>query len=101
MAHDEKNECDVGDIVRIYKSRRLSPMKNYAVIQILRKSNVYDPVKAAEIVAKRDAERPADWVATARQRVVVAMQKLQNLRQEYQQQIAAGQLHNGSDSPRS
>jgi small subunit ribosomal protein S17 len=35
MAHDEKNECDIGDVVRIIESRPLSNRKRWVVEAIL------------------------------------------------------------------
>jgi small subunit ribosomal protein S17 len=37
MAHDEKNECKVGDIVSIKEVRPLSKNKNWLVVEILKK----------------------------------------------------------------
>ncbi len=37
MAHDEKNECDVGDRVRIMETRPLSRNKTWRLVQILEK----------------------------------------------------------------
>jgi small subunit ribosomal protein S17 len=37
MAHDEKNECDVGDRVRIMETRPLSKRKNWRLVQIIEK----------------------------------------------------------------
>ena len=36
-AHDEDNECNVGDIVRIEETRPLSKEKRWRVIEIVRK----------------------------------------------------------------
>lgn len=38
MAHDEKNECQVGDRVRIVETRPLSKMKRWRVQEILEKA---------------------------------------------------------------
>lgn len=35
--HDEKNECSIGDIVRIEESRPLSREKRYRLIEIIEK----------------------------------------------------------------
>ncbi len=37
MAHDEKNECNVGDIVKIMETRPLSARKRWRVVEILQK----------------------------------------------------------------
>ena len=37
-AHDEKNECAVGDIVRIMETRPLSKIKRWRVMEIVEKA---------------------------------------------------------------
>jgi small subunit ribosomal protein S17 len=36
--HDEKNECSVGDIVRIEETRPLSKEKRYRLVEIIEKA---------------------------------------------------------------
>ena len=38
MAHDEKNECNVGDTVRIMECRPLSKSKRWRLIEIIEKA---------------------------------------------------------------
>ena len=38
MAHDEKNECNVGDTVRIMETRPLSKSKNWRMSEILERA---------------------------------------------------------------
>jgi len=38
MAHDEKNECTVGDTVKITESRPLSKKKRWRLVEILEKA---------------------------------------------------------------
>lgn len=38
MAHDEKNECKVGDLVRIIETRPLSRNKRWRVVEIIEKA---------------------------------------------------------------
>lgn len=38
MAHDEKNECGIGDLVKIMETRPLSKNKNWRLIQVLEKA---------------------------------------------------------------
>lgn len=38
-AHDEKNECQIGDVVMIKESRPYSKLKKWRVTEILKKSN--------------------------------------------------------------
>ena len=38
MAHDEKNECTIGDTVRIMETRPLSKNKNWRLVEIIEKA---------------------------------------------------------------
>ena len=38
MAHDEKNECKVGDSVRIMETRPLSKRKRWRLVEILERA---------------------------------------------------------------
>ena len=38
MAHDEKNECTIGDVVKIMETRPLSKVKNWRVIEVVEKA---------------------------------------------------------------
>ena len=38
VAHDEKNECNEGDTVKIMETRPLSKIKNWRLIEILEKA---------------------------------------------------------------
>jgi small subunit ribosomal protein S17 len=38
MAHDDKNECNIGDMVRIMETRPLSKSKNWRLIEILQRA---------------------------------------------------------------
>jgi small subunit ribosomal protein S17 len=35
FAHDENNECKIGDVVRIMETRKLSAHKNFRLIEIV------------------------------------------------------------------
>jgi small subunit ribosomal protein S17 len=37
-AHDEKNECGVGDVVRVVESRPLSKEKRWRLLEVVRKA---------------------------------------------------------------
>jgi small subunit ribosomal protein S17 len=37
MAHDEKNECSIGDIVRIMETRPLSKNKCWRLVEVVEK----------------------------------------------------------------
>lgn len=49
LAHDEKNECKVGDTVRIQETRPLSRSKRWRVVQILAKAAQVAPVPEAVV----------------------------------------------------
>ena len=38
MAHDEKNECNIGDTVRIMETRPLSKNKRWRLVEIIEKA---------------------------------------------------------------
>ena len=42
QAHDEDNECNIGDVVRIHSCRPLSKNKSFRVTEILQKAKIFD-----------------------------------------------------------
>ena len=38
VAHDEKNDCNIGDTVKIMESRLLSKIKNWRLVEILERA---------------------------------------------------------------
>ncbi len=38
MAHDEKNECNIGDTVKIMETRPLSKNKNWRLVEIIERA---------------------------------------------------------------
>ncbi|MCS6802379.1 MAG: 30S ribosomal protein S17 [Chloroflexota bacterium] len=53
-AHDEKNECRLGDVVKMVESRPLSKEKRWRVIQIVKRGDVPE-VKPQDVDASEDA----------------------------------------------
>ncbi|ESR35503.1 30S ribosomal protein S17 [Citrus sinensis] len=51
MAHDENNQCNIGDRVRLDPSRPLSKHKHWAVAEILKKARIYVPPSADNAAA--------------------------------------------------
>ena len=49
LAHDEKNECRVGDTVRIQETRPLSARKRWRVVEIVTKATLVAPVPEVEV----------------------------------------------------
>ncbi len=41
-AHDEENQCSVGDVVRVMETRPLSATKRWRVVEIIRKAEKLD-----------------------------------------------------------
>ena len=41
-AHDENNECGLGDVVRVSESKPFSKTKNWALIEVIEKSESMD-----------------------------------------------------------
>jgi len=38
MAHDEKNECNIGDVVKVMETRPLSKIKRWRLVEIVEKA---------------------------------------------------------------
>ncbi len=58
-AHDEQNQCRVGDSVRIVESRRLSSLKRWRLVEIVHRSAaVAKDVQAAEAAASAKPAAP-------------------------------------------
>lgn len=51
QAHDEADECNVGDTVRVHISRPLSKRKSWVVTQVLHRARVFDADSAATAAA--------------------------------------------------
>lgn len=49
LAHDEKNECHVGDTVRIRETRPLSRQKRWRVIQVIAQAAQGAPVPEGSV----------------------------------------------------
>jgi small subunit ribosomal protein S17 len=66
-AHDEKNECNLGDLVRIAETRPLSREKRWRVVEIVQKGDVAE-VAPREIGARILEETRAEAEAEAEAR---------------------------------
>ncbi|CAN8258837.1 unnamed protein product [Cochlearia groenlandica] len=65
MAHDDKNECDIGDRVKLDPSRPLSKRKNWIVADIIKKARIYSPQAAAAALSFSAAKSPPSAASTA------------------------------------
>ena len=45
VAHDEKNECSIGDTVKIAETRPLSKTKNWRLVEVIEKISLYTATK--------------------------------------------------------
>jgi small subunit ribosomal protein S17 len=64
--HDEKNECAIGDTVRIVETRPLSKEKRWRVSEIITRAAAID-IKPEEIEPKLAKEEPKAEVAAVSQ----------------------------------
>ncbi|MFA0731792.1 MAG: hypothetical protein LKKZDAJK_001612 [Candidatus Fervidibacter sp.] len=55
-AHDEQNECRVGDIVEIMETRPLSKLKRWRVVRIVQRAKVPLPVAREEVVEETEEQ---------------------------------------------
>jgi small subunit ribosomal protein S17 len=44
-AHDENNECNIGDVVKIVETRPLSKDKRWRIVEIIQKADIVGVVK--------------------------------------------------------
>lgn len=51
QAHDENDNCNVGDTVRVHSCRPLSKRKSFVVTQILHRAKQFDAESAAQAAA--------------------------------------------------
>ena len=55
-AHDEHNQCQMGDQVRIVETRPLSKTKRWRVLEIVRRRAGVEPVEVADPIADEGEE---------------------------------------------
>ena len=58
-AHDERNQCQVGDVVRIVESRPLSRLKRWRLAEVLRRARGVGLVEPAELLVGPESPEPA------------------------------------------
>ncbi len=59
-AHDENNECKIGDMVRIEESRPLSRLKRWRLIEVIKRGTGIVPVQNLAVEPTLDEEEPAN-----------------------------------------
>ncbi|KAK9085317.1 hypothetical protein Sjap_025728 [Stephania japonica] len=57
MAHDESNQCNIGDRVRLDPSRPLSKRKHWVVAEILKRARIYVPPPRTEASSSESANK--------------------------------------------
>eukprot|EP01018_Ginkgo_biloba_P025585 Gb_25575 [translate_table: standard] len=65
MAHDETNDCNIGDRVRLDPSRPLSKRKHWIVAEILKRARVYQPPTAIPVAENSSASGQTDRAASS------------------------------------
>ncbi len=63
-AHDEHNECRVGDIVEIMETRPLSKLKRWRVVRIVQRAKVPLPVAREEVAEETEEQLLEEVLAT-------------------------------------
>mmetsp|Transcript_31301 Transcript_31301/g.69684 ORF Transcript_31301/g.69684 Transcript_31301/m.69684 type:complete len:152 (-) Transcript_31301:642-1097(-) len=96
MAHDAEQSCNVGDIVRIQASRKMSRHKSYKVTDVVKRAAVFDPQQVQQWVADRAAAPRLDAVQAAQKRLDEASQRLKALRDMFEKEVGAGAQLSGS-----
>jgi small subunit ribosomal protein S17 len=96
-AHDEFNECRVGDIVEIMETRPLSKLKRWRVVRIVQRAKVPLPVAREEVGEETEEQLLEEVFGTATQAVEQTEQEVQ----EGLQQTSSGQIEEqtSSDKP--
>jgi small subunit ribosomal protein S17 len=100
FAHDEGQECNIGDTVRIRWTPRRSKHKHYAVEERLRTADVFSAATANQGAAQSQAGISQAALAEAqlsqaKLRLQRLQQELQQLRASYDQDEAAAALVGG------
>ena len=57
--HDERNQCQVGDVVRIVESRPLSRLKRWRLAEVLRRARGVGLIEPAELPVGPESPEPA------------------------------------------
>lgn len=70
--------------------RKYSKETSYAVVDTLRRANVYDSTAAAALVATRDQTRETEWVSVAERRLAEADVRLAKVREMYERELGSG-----------
>jgi len=63
MAHDETNDCNIGDEVRLQPSRPLSKRKHWIVQDIIRRARIFEAPDLSKIAAAQAAQAAASTSA--------------------------------------
>jgi len=66
-AHDENNECRIGDIVEIMETRPLSKLKRWRVVRIIQRVKVPLPVAREEVAEETEEQLLEEVLGTPSQ----------------------------------
>lgn len=91
QAHDEQQECNIGDTVRIHWCKRISKHKSYNVAEVLQRVPQYDAARAKELAEQAEAQQYSSRIEYEMARVDAAKARLAALKEMYNKEL-------GSDS---
>ena len=57
MAHDEKNEANVGDVVSIVETRPISARKRFALLKIVERAAISEADRVENVTADKEEEK--------------------------------------------
>jgi small subunit ribosomal protein S17 len=90
-AHDENNECRIGDIVEIMETRPLSKLKRWRIVRIIQRAKVPLPVAQEEVAEETEEQLLEEVLGTTsetQERPEENSEETQNLSQQpVEQQI--------------
>ena len=99
MAHDENNECQEGDVVKIMETRPLSKRKRWRVVEILQRAQVieYVPGEAEEQTIEQMIEEERRARAEKMRREQEARRKEKEQEEEKIEEAENRESHDSKD----
>ncbi len=76
-AHDERNECRIGDIVEIMETRPLSKLKRWRVVRIIQRAKVPLPVVREEAFEETEEQLLEEVLSPTEEAEIQARQEAQ------------------------
>lgn len=91
-AHDEQQECNIGDTVRIHWCKRISKQKSYNVTEVLKRVPQFDAARAKELAEQAEAQQYSSRMEYEMARVEAAKARLAALREMYNKELGSASL---------